>query len=328
MVSLNRTARTAAPQTPPIVGELERLFDNLDDSRLIDLLVGPTRRGPKGHPTQALWRAFITKHYMGLSSTRDLIRTLSNNPWIANACGFDWPDIPHEATFSRFFGRLAWPMFLPLVKDVSRRLVRKHAETLPGFGKRVAIDSSVVKAWANGGKPVKSDPDAAWAVKKNTHGKNEFTFGYKLHLLVDCETELPMAANVTPGDVHDVNRATNVLRDARKAYRGFHPQYFMADAGYSSRQLNHHVRRQYNTKPIIKVNKGHKRLMSEFRDAMNEPWWKALYNQRQGVERAFSRLKGQRSLNHVTTRGWRKVTLHCYLALLAMQAGHLPASSA
>ena len=44
-----------------------------------------------------------------------------------------------------------------------------------------------------------------------------------------------------------------------------------------------------------------------------------MYSQRQAVERAFSRLNGQRSLNHITVRRRRKVTLHCYLALIAMQ---------
>ena len=53
---------------------------------------------------------------------------------------------------------------------------------------------------------------------------------------------------------------------------------------------------------------------------MKTPEWKALLKQRTAVERVFSRLKGQRSLNHITVRGWRKVTVHCYLSLIAMQA--------
>jgi len=52
------------------------------------------------------------------------------------------------------------------------------------------------------------------------------------------------------------------------------------------------------------------------------PEWKAIYKQRQAVERSFSRLKGQRSLNHITVRRRRKVTVHCYLALIALQSGH------
>ena len=47
---------------------------------------------------------------------------------------------------------------------------------------------------------------------------------------------------------------------------------------------------------------------------------KRLYKQREAVERSFSRLKGQRSLNNITVRRKQKVTLHCYLALIAMQA--------
>ena len=42
--------------------------------------------------------------------------------------------------------------------------------------------------------------------------------------------------------------------------------------------------------------------------------------QRQAVERVFPRLKGQRSLNHITVRKWRKVTNHCYQSLIALQA--------
>ena len=36
--------------------------------------------------------------------------------------------------------------------------------------------------------------------------------------------------------------------------------------------------------------------------------------------RVFSRLKGQRSLNHITVRGWRQVTAHCYLSTIVLQA--------
>ena len=342
MVSTNSTAPAAVTQTPPIVGELERLFDNLDDSALLDLLTGPTRRGPKGHPVEALWRAFITKHYMGLSSTRGLIRTLENNPWVANACGFDWPDIPHEATFSRFFKKLSTPLFLPRVKDVSRALVRQHYATLPAFGKRVAIDSSTLRAWSNGGKKGKkpkkrtnkgykarvgkvSDKDAGWSVKKNTHGKAEYVFGYKLHLAVDCESELPISANVSAGNVHDSQRASNILSEARTTYSRFKPDYIMADKGYSSDALRKLFYRQYRARPIIDPNPQHKKAVAKTEKTVA---WKALYAQRPAVERAYARLKGQRSLNSITVRGRWKVTLHSYLALIVHQAAAFPSQRA
>ena len=257
----------------------------------------------------------MAKHVLGLGSTASLIRELVNNPFVAQACGV--AVVPHEATFSRFFKRLAHRDVLPLVKDVSRALLRRHQVTLPAFGERVALDATVMKGWANGGKHPYSDTAAGWAVKSNTHGKKEYTYGWKLHLLVDAESELPISVSVSAGNVHDSQRASNVLREARNAYQAFKPAFVMADSGYSSKGLSDLIRRQYRAKPIIMPNKQHKRNV-ERTDIT--PEWKALYSQRQSVERAFSRLKGQRSLNRITTRGRMKVTLHCYLALIAMQA--------
>ena len=268
-----------------------------------------------------LWRCFIAKHVLGLDSTEAMIRTLVNNPWVANACGIPWPnDIPHKSTFSRFFARMAKRDMLSKVKDVFRRLVRQHYATLPGFGELVAIDSTSLKGWTNGGKTRKSDPEAGWSIKRGTQGAKEFTFGWKLHLLVDCESEMPIAANVSPGNVHDAKKATSVLREARFTQRTFRPRFFMADKGYSGRPLYRHIRQQYGAEPIIQVNPGHRKLMAQIGMWENTETWKTLYKQRQSVERAFSRLKGQRSLNNITVRRKQKVTLHCYLALITMQA--------
>ena len=323
MVSTNYTATKVTSQTPPIVAELQQVFANLDDSRLINELEGSTRRGPKGYPARTLWQAFITKHYMGLSCTRDLIRTLNNNPWIANTCGFDWPDIPHEATFSRFFKRLSSRSCLSKVKDVSRSMVERCYDELPGFGQRVALDSSTIKAWSNGGKEPHSDPDAGWSVKTNTQGQgNEYVYGYKLHALFDCEYELPVAVTVSAGNVHDSQRASNVLREARYTTDKFKPDFVIADKGYSSKPLVHLIRRQYSAQPVIDIPSGHKKLLAEFGDLFRTPEYKALKKQRQSVERGFSRLKGQRSLNSLRVRRWRKVTLHSYLSLIALQSNY------
>lgn len=321
MVYVNDTPVGVAVQTPPIVAELQALFDRLPDTELLEALEGPTRRGPKGHPVQTLWCCFILKHHLALPSTAAMIRTLHQNPYIAAACGIPSPDaIPHEATFSRFFGKLAKRKYLHLVKDVSRNLVRQHYAELPGFGKRVAIDSTTIKAWSNGGKNPKADPNAGWSVKKNTHGKTTYTYGYKVHLLVDCEYELPIAANVSAGNVHDSQRASHLLAEARFTYGRFKPTHVIADTGYSGAPLAKLIKEQYWSTPIIDINPGHKRLAAKMRETLDTAEWKAIYRQRSAVERVNSRLKQGHSLNHVTTRRWMKVTVHCYLALIAMQA--------
>ena len=275
MAYTNDTAVAVLVQPPPVVAELQALFYRLDDAALLNTLTGPTLRGPKGYPVRILWRCFVAKYVMGMGSTAALLRTLRDNPFIAQACGIDSPEqIPHEATFSRFFARLGSLKYIHLLKNVSRALVQRHYQELPGFGERVALDSTTLKGWVNGGKAKPSDPQAKWSIKKNTHGRTEFILGYKLHLLVDCEYELPVAAIVSPGNTHDAARASYVLAEARRATKGkFHPKYVIADKAYSGKPLFHLIRRQYRAQPIIQINPAHKTLMKEMGDSQNMPEW-------------------------------------------------------
>jgi len=124
-------------------------------------------------------------------------------------------------------------------------------------------------------------------------------------------------------------RASNLLSQARCTNRSFgsasvSPQYVMADKGYCGRDLMLRViKKQYRATPIVQINRAHKTLLREMGAEQQTPEWKALYAQRQAVERAFSRLKGQRSLNQIRVRHIRKVTCHCYLSLIAMQTAGL-----
>ena len=82
------------------------------------------------------------------------------------------------------------------------------------------------------------------------------------------------------------------------------------------------VKLQYRAEPVIDILPGHKRPLRERGERMKAPEYRALSKQRTSVERAFSRLKGQRSLNHIRVRGLKKVTVHCYMSLIAMQAAY------
>ena len=124
-------------------------------------------------------------YFLGLESVSGLIRYLQDNPYVARICGFASADeIPSRPTFSRFGSKLAGRWIALEVKNVMRGLTRKFFQSYPDFGKSVAIDSTPVKAWANGRKKGKrgknSDSDAGWTVKTNNQGKLQYTWGYKL----------------------------------------------------------------------------------------------------------------------------------------------------
>jgi transposase len=298
----------------PIVRQLNAIFNSIPDETLIAALKAFT--GRPGYGVEIIWRTYVAMTVLGLPSFASLIRTLQSSPLIAVACGItSYEGIPTKFAYSRFMRKLSQPKYVVMVKDIMRSLTRSLYDTLPDFGKSVAIDSTDLKAWSNGAKKPPSDPDAAWAAKIDTSGKIKFYYGYKLHLLADTQYELPIAANITAGSANDGRIASRVLGQARFTYGRFSPQYVICDAGYSSTKLRFLIKRQYRAKPIIKVNPAHKKALFPETEE-----WKAIYKRRASIERLFGRLKCYRRLNNVTVRRKYKVTINCFLSLIVVQA--------
>lgn len=298
----------------PLIKQLDNIFKVIPDSELLASLKAST--GRKGYTVEVLWRTYISMVVLGIPTFANLIRSLYNNPVLAVTCGIkNQEGIPTKYAYSRFVGKLSQPRHVVMVKDIMRSLTKSLYTVLPDFAKSVAIDSTDFKAWSNGAKKHVSDPDASWTVKMDTAGKKKFSFGYKLHLLVDTQYELPVAAQVSTGSASDVRIASRVLTEARFTNHKFHPDYIIADAGYSSDKFRRLIKRQYRGEPIIKVNRAHKKAMF-----VETEEWKAIYNRRTAIERFNSRLKCYRRLNNVTVRRKHKVTVHCFLSLIVVQA--------
>lgn len=304
----------------PLGRELRGVFDSLPDGKLLTALKAPT--GRPGYPVEVLWRTYVAGVILSLPSFAGLIRALQDNPMLAVACGItSYEEIPSKFAYSRFIRKLSQPRFVVMVKDIMRSLTKDLYDMLPGFGKSVAIDSTDLKAWSNGARNPVADPDAAWAAKLDTSGKKKFYYGYKLHMLADTNYELPVAVKLSSAKMHDLKGATRVLSEARFTNSKFHPRYVICDAAYSSQKLRNLIKRQYAAEPIIKVHPLHKKAL--FHESKE---WKAIYNRRSSVERLFGRLKEYRRLNRITVRRLRKVTVHCFLSVIVVQAQALHAT--
>lgn len=59
-------------------------------------------------------------------------------------------------------------------------------------------------------------------------------FGYKLHLAVDAELELPLTLTVTPANVHDSIEYTNLLN--KLVDKRIKAEIVIMDAGYDSKK--------------------------------------------------------------------------------------------
>lgn len=111
---------------PPIVGELQAIFSVLPDTELLAALRGPKRRGRPGHNPKVLWRCHITRYVLGIESVSALLRLLGDNPYIAQACGIESPEVmPSQPTLSRFGAKMAKRPFANMVRNVQRELTRR-----------------------------------------------------------------------------------------------------------------------------------------------------------------------------------------------------------
>ncbi len=314
-VSIISTEQAKSQDAIPVVRQLNALFNTIPEEELLSALK-TYYAGRRGYTYKVLWRTYLAMTVLNLPSFAALIRTLGNNPYIAIACGItSIEEIPSKFAYSRFMRKLQGRENTVLIKNIMRNLTRRCYETFPRFGKSVAIDSTDLKAWSNGSKPHKSDPDAGWAVKGGTNGKRKFVWGYKLHLMVDTNYEIPMVASVTRGNMADVRQATPLLSQARYITGKFHPEYVICDAAYTSEELRRAIKRQWSAQAIIKAPKTHKKRIGE-----ETPEWQLIFNRRTAVERVFSRMKTQRRLNNITVRRRKRVTVHSLIPVIVTQA--------
>jgi len=299
----------------PLTRQLERAFNTIPEEESLQGLK-TYYAGRRGYTYKVLWRTYVAMAVMNLPSFAALIRTLEDNSSVAQACGITNPDgIPSKFAYSRFMRRLQRGKVVLMVKDIMRNLTRRCYQTLPDFGKNVAIDATDLKAWSNGNKPPYSDPDAGWVIKSDTAGKPKSVWGYKMHLMVDTTYELPITASVTKGNMADIKQATPLLSQGRFITSKFHPKYVICDAGYSGDTLRKTIKRQYRSEPIIRPPKNQLKWK-----ALETPEWQLILNRRTAIERVFGRLKNHRRLNSITVRRLRKVTVHCLIPVIVMQA--------
>lgn len=237
---------------PPGIAEIGRVLDLIDAAPLLALLASYRRVGRKGYPLVAFWRAYLCSFLLDLPSTNALIRRLEDDRELRALCGFG-QDLPHRTTFNRFISRLSFHR--DLVENCLRALTCQLADELPGFGEKVAVDSTVVYTHSNPNRKDVSAPGASWTKKHSAKGKDgedEWHFGYKYHLVADAANRLPIIGFTTTASRHGSPAFTRLLEKAESAYPWFAPDYVMADKGCDSTK-NHKFVLSRNAIPIIAI---------------------------------------------------------------------------
>jgi hypothetical protein len=197
-------------------------------------------------------------------------------------------------------------------QNVFTALVKKAYKKGLIKGKYVAMDSSFVHTFSKKGE-------------LGSEGWNEFKMGYgfKLHLLIDCETQFPIALVVTNGLAADMTLAIPLLKKARYWLRKC--GYVLADKGYDWGEIVNWIVQKIHAKAGIPIRKFPKR-------GKNYTWegaWrnyqlkakgrtlkKSIFHKRVAVERVFALLKRTYHLGKEETRGILNFAKNVYLSLI------------
>lgn len=196
-------------------------------------------------------------------------------------------------------------------EKVFQCLVRKGYSQGLVKGLYTAMDSSFVHTFSKKGEV-------------GSEGWNEYKkgYGFKLHLLIDAQSKMPLSAKITNGLAADNTLAIQLLKKAKPYLQK--GGYILADKGYDDADLINWINKILRDKaaiPIRKYKRGKnyswKGKFENFKArAKGRCIKKSIYNRRSSVERIFSSLKRTYHLGKEETRGILNFAKNTYLALI------------
>jgi len=225
--------------------------------------------GRKGYSVRGMWSALVAGLLHQCNSLAEVVRLLERDKDTRMVCGFSKDNLPGEDALGRFLKKLT--RHEDLIEKCFAELVVELRQLLPGFGEKLAVDSTDIKAYANGHHKSPSDPDARWGAKGAGHhagpsqgnadkeGKQAkqrdlyYWFGYKLHLVVDAVYELPVSFALTPANESDTKQMAELLKKAGADQEETKPRAVIADKGYDSQDNYQFIYSQCKSAPIIPI---------------------------------------------------------------------------
>jgi transposase len=298
---------------------LETLFGKIDLSFVEAVLdevyhaegsVGRPPRNPLG-----VFKAHLVRRLRQVPSDRVLARQLAKDSRLRLICGIKENEGPYGiAVLSRFRSRVGPERLMRIIDHAVDVLVEKGRVK----GETFVLDSTFIKACSRrslDNRAGYSDPDARVGRAVKTRD-----LGYRLHIVVDARSELPVSLKVAPANENEKKHSLGLFRKASEHVK---PKRLVGDPQYSSRKLRDAALEQ-GTVPVIpyprnqmKGIKGLLRVDRKFR-THGPPDQRRIYKKRAAVERVFSRLKNLVSLTQHNLKRLAKITFHSQLCILIM----------
>lgn len=333
-----------------------RLIFEKNDFSYIDAIVDPDRKsrcGPKGYLPGAMFMALLLMYLKDIKTIIGLVRFLRTNPeWLRTlnlkkrVSGTEVYSVPHRTRFYRFAARIGKEKMIEIFSRMVVDLMRAGVIT----GASVSLDATLISGWFKDCRIRKSeehlkrcrhektkDRDASWGYD---HHRDIYIYGYKVHVLLDSQTALPIMLTVTAAGYGE-NRTVGWFVSMMLKL-GIHVKKFFADMGYDGNVTRLLIIERLKAIPFIPLNprsckgstekekKARRKLLCYRFYAKNflkrfwvDPDSKRFdreYDVRTLSEQGFSVGKGSLNLDTLRHRGIEWATLHSMCICVAMLA--------
>lgn len=164
-------------------------------------------------------------------TTSRTLRTAENwityNPRIQQA--IEMPNPVDHTTLSRAFGNISEDF----LKSLFHKLVIKLHDKGVVTGRFLVVDATHIYAYFNTRKDTNKHPvvGAAWG---EHHGS---FYGYKVHILIDADSEMPIAMILSPGNDHDSQHFVPLLEEFEANYDFDEIIALLADGAYDQKDF-------------------------------------------------------------------------------------------
>ena len=232
--------------------------------------------------------------FLRMETYRDYQAFLEKNSFWRRQLGFrKSPDI---GSYSNFLKRIGDETMEQLFQNVVQQLLDKEFLNIHF----VAQDGSLLE-----GNPDDNEGNWGW-----DHIHKVYVYGYKIHVIVDVFTELPVAFCVTKANVHDSTQFNRLYTDVKAYNTRFPLKFFTGDKAFDASSIRQTLLKD-NVQPIVKASKVN--ITPQYPDGFLKK-----YRKRTSVERFFSRLKEYLDLKKLRVYGKETVRFFAYLFCIGM----------
>ena len=255
------------------LADLERLsllLKHLPDEQLMQVLESRRSKGRDDYPVRAMWNSILAGVVYQHPSIESLRRELMRNAQLRQLCGFDLlkgiDATPSSNAYTNFLKCLM--SHAEMLDSLFCELVDRLGESLDGFGKVLDIDAKAINSRARRASKrrlpdLRGESDADRGVKtyrgKRSDGSTWETltswFGFKLHLIVDGEYELPVAYRVSKASASDITVGKEMIEHlaSERPFVLENADFLLGDKAYDDTDLITKLWDDHSIKPVIDI---------------------------------------------------------------------------